>query len=143
MGKKRARNISDSDITQIVSILDGWVGPLNWKALIDAIAHRHHTFYTRQALYMHERIRNAFAVRKRLLKEEPHSKRHRNSELEKLEEIKIRLEAERARLRSENDNFLLQFARWAKNAHDHGMTEEQLNAPLPPVDRRKTKLRQP
>lgn len=123
-----------------MAILDGWVGPLTWNALIDGIAKRLYTFYTRQTLYKHERIRNAFAIRKKLLKDNPPPKRRRNSEQEKLEERNARLTAEVGRLRSENDNFLLQFARWAKNAHDHGMTEEQLNAPLPPVDRRKTKL---
>ena len=140
MGKKRSRNLSDSDINHIVSILDSWTGPLSWTALVDAVATRVHASYTRQTLHKHERIRNAFLVRKRDIKIAPLS-RHRKSEMQKLEERIARLEAQNSRLRSEGDRFLEQFDRWAHNAFTWGMTEKDLNAPLPPTYRGQTKLK--
>jgi hypothetical protein len=136
---KRAKNLSDSDINQIVAILDGWSGSLTWGALLDAISNRFHTLYTRQALHRHARIKNSFTIRNKRLKESTAGK-HKSAEVEQLEERVTRLGTANARLQSEVDMFLEQFARWAYNAHVHGMTEEELNASLPPVNRGRTKV---
>jgi hypothetical protein len=49
-----------------------------------------------------------------------------------------RLEAENERLRTENDQLLEQFARWAYNAHTRGLDEKFLNRVLPSVNRGQT-----
>lgn len=68
MKKRRAKNLSCVDIKQIVEILDGWSSAkLTWNMLIDQIAVRNYCRYTRQALYKHERIRNAFDLAKKYL----------------------------------------------------------------------------
>jgi len=65
----RARNLDDTDIADIVAILDGWSGPLSWEQLIEAIEKRKFARYTRQALHKHERIKQAFSVRKHAIAE--------------------------------------------------------------------------
>ncbi|MGO4469829.1 hypothetical protein AB4Z11_30180, partial [Pseudoduganella sp. RAF53_2] len=64
MTKRRSRNLDDEIIKQIVEIIDGWSGDLTWAKLIHAIELRHFSCYTRQALHNHERIREAFRLRK-------------------------------------------------------------------------------
>ena len=63
----RSRNLTPVAIEQIVSILDGWSGKLTWDLLIQSVARRLRGTYTRQALHKHERIRDAFTLRKKTL----------------------------------------------------------------------------
>jgi hypothetical protein len=63
----RARNLDDEDIADIVTILDGWSGPISWELLIEAIEQRKFACYTRQALHRHERIKHAFSMRKQAI----------------------------------------------------------------------------
>ena len=60
----RAKNLSDSDVAKIVEVLDGWSGRLSWELLIDAIEKRMFSRYTRQTLFKHGRIKDAFSLRK-------------------------------------------------------------------------------
>lgn len=46
-----------------------------------------------------------------------------------------RLEAENERLRQENEKILEQFVRWQYNAYARGLSERDLNRPLPTIDR--------
>jgi integrase len=50
-------------------------------------------------------------------------------------QINARLEAETARLKTENTRLLEQFVRWSYNANNRGVGEEVLNRPLPAVNR--------
>lgn len=139
---KRSKNLTDGDVDQIVSIIDGWGGKLSWDGLLTAIEVRSGQSYTRQALSKHVRILEAFQIRKRGLANQqraepfPTSSPELNAALQRiarLEAITLRLEAERVTL-------LDQFARWAYNAHLRGLTHDFLNRPLPPVDRDQTKV---
>lgn len=97
--------------------------------------------YTRQALYKHERIRNAFELRKNALSGEGGDvKRAASPQLQIALDRITRLEAENRRLESENNQLLEQFARWAYNAHTRGLDHEFLNHPLPSVNRDQTKV---
>jgi hypothetical protein len=141
---ERARNLNDADIKLIVEIIDGMKKELSWDALIQAVALRLGSTYTRQALHKHERIRAAFTHRKQRLAatpDKPEPKRPGSIELEKAQERIERLTAQNQRLEMENNRLLEQFARWAYNAHVRGLDEEFLNRPLPPVDRRQTKVK--
>ena len=136
MAQKRAKNLDDADIKQIVEILDGWSEKLTWELLIDAIELRMHNRYTRQALHKHERIRNAFELRKAgLAHGDGEMQVVRSPELQKSLERIARLEVENKRLVSENEQLLEQFARWAYNAHTRGLDNRFLNQALPSVNR--------
>lgn len=141
MMRTRAPNLDDEAISEIVSILDGWTGKLSWELLIEAIARRKHTRYTRQALHKHERIRHAFGQRKRALAEArgERSPLAHSPELQTALERIARLEAENARLEAENQRLLGQFACWAYNAHTRGLDQAFLSRPLPAVNRDQTR----
>lgn len=138
--KKRSKNLGTPEIKQIVEILDGWSGKLSWELLIDAIELRMFSRYTRQALYKHERIRNAFELKKNEGAEGGKGvKRASSPQLQIALDRIVRLESENRRLESENNQLLEQFARWAYNAHTRGLDHEFLNRPLPSVNRGQTK----
>lgn len=136
MTQRRAKNLDDAGIKEIVEILDGWSEKLTWDLLIDAINFRTHNEYTRQTLHKHERIRNAFDLRKIALADGDTTVRSvRSPELQKALERIARLEVETKRMESENTQLLEQFVRWAYNAHTRGLDSNFLNRPLPPVSR--------
>lgn len=137
---KRAKNLSDDDIRLVVEVLDGWTGKLSWELLIDAVAKRLGSVYTRQALHKHERIRLAFVGRKQSLAGGASETKVKGVpvEVQKALERIARLEAKTARLEAENQRLLEQFARWAYNAHTRGLDEFFLNRPLPFIDRDRT-----
>ena len=138
--KKRSKNLGDDEIKQIVEILDGWSGKLSWELVIDAIELRMFSRYTRQGLYKHERIRNAFELKKNEGAEGGKDvKRASSPQLQIALDRIVRLESENRRLESENNQLLEQFARWAYNAHTRGLDHEFLNRPLPSVNRGQTK----
>lgn len=138
---KRAKNLDDTDITQIVEMLDGWAGKLSWELLIDAIEKRSYMRYTRQALHKHDRIGQAYSQRKKSLSEQGVEKdvAHLSPELQVAQQQLSRLTAENTRLKVENERLLEQFVRWAYNAHSRNIDKEFLNQPLPSVDRDVTK----
>ena len=139
---KRSKNLTDSDVDQVVSILDGWAGRLSWDALVAAIDFRTGQSYTRQALSKHPRILNAFQTRKRALADGPDTEPAPASSPELAAALQriARLEATTSRLEAERLALLDQFARWAYNAHSRGLSYDILNRPLPPVDRGQTKV---
>ncbi len=141
MAQKRSKNLGDAEIKQIVEILDGWSGKLGWELLIDAIEIRMFNRYSRQALYRHERIRHAFALRKNELSgHDGNVRRVTSPQLQIALDRIARLETENKRLDSENSRLLEQFARWAYNAHTRGIDHRFLNRPLPPVNRGQTTI---
>lgn len=133
---KRARNLDDRAIEQIVEMLDTWSEPkLTWDLLIEKILLRLRSSYTRQALHNHTRIKEAFAARKKNM---PFANMQRER-LQTREELRIvRLESEIDRLKRENNNLLEQFQRWVYNGYLKQMDERMrdfMNQPLPPVHR--------
>jgi hypothetical protein len=140
MNSTRARNLDGEAISRIVAILDGWSGKLTWDLLIDAIRRHLRADYTRQALHKHERIKQAFSLRKKALSEGLAGgvPEVGSPELQAALERIARLEGENARLRAENERFLEQFACWAYNAHTRGLDNAFLSRPLPGVNRDQT-----
>lgn len=118
MSRSRERNLDDEVVAGIVQVLDGWSGKLSWEKLIEAVEKRAGLRYTRQALHRHERIRNAFAVRKKALSGQANkgSREAASPELQVAMDRIARLEGENQRLVAENNNLLEQFARWAYSA---------------------------
>ena len=139
--KRRARNLTDKDIKEIVEILDGWTAEdLSWARLVDEVAKRKLCTYVKQALHKHERIRNAFEITKeRLPKTKVAVARKVSPEVQILLDRKARLEAKIERLEAENNRLLEQIVLFQRNAYVRGLTEADLTQPLPSVDRKRTK----
>jgi hypothetical protein len=131
--RRRAPNLNDQRIRLIVGLLDGWQGPLSWGAFLDLVHERLGVSYTRQALHKHTRIQQAFAHRKNTHREAAHPQKP--TEVQVLLDRVDRLRRENERLKLENDRLLEQYARWAYNAHTHGLGPPELDRPLPPIDR--------
>jgi hypothetical protein len=131
--------LDDQDIAAIVAILDGWSGVLTWNGLIDVVDRRLFARYTRQALHRHERVRQAFSMRKAAMADgsrgDDAGAPSFSPELDAAMMRISRLEKENARLANENDRLLEQFIRWAYNAHTRGLDQHFLNRSLPRVDR--------
>lgn len=146
MGKKaRAKNLTDGTIAQIAGVLDGWSGPLSWDLFLDAVELHTGARYTRQALFRHARIAQAFSLRKSALETSGKAKDVEAiaPELQAALARIARIEDENQRLRAENQLLLEQFAVWAYNAHMRGLDEDYLSQPLPHVNRDQTKLTGP
>lgn len=129
------KHLTDSRIETVVGVLDGWRGKLTWNLLIDKLEPLIGR-YTRQALDRHQRIKDAYQARKEAL-----SGREEGAVSATTQEIQLLLDrieglkAKNERLERENNALLEQFVRWAYNAHTQGISQEQLNAPLPGTDR--------
>lgn len=138
MVRRRARVIDDDVMEVVLHILDGWKGKLTWDALIAAIKASISAEYTRQALFGHQRIAEAFVLRKSELAKEvgklPSGDAKTNANLETI----ARLKAENKRLTSEANNYREMFIRWTYNAQKKNLTAEFLNSPMLPVQRDKT-----
>ena len=135
-----AKNLTTNSISKIIGIIDGWEGKLTWELLIDEIEPYVGKF-SRQSLNAHSRIKLAFQERKKTLRQNPNTAGKSfsgSSDSQKMLERIKRLEAENNRLKRENSIFLEKFARWAYNAYAKGINPEDLDNPLPEIDRERT-----
>jgi hypothetical protein len=131
--------VIDEDVIEVIlHILDNWKGKLSWDTLIDAIKASISTQYTRQALSRHERIASAFSLRKNSPDRDSAQRTSGDPRIEGYVAKIATLEAENARLSSEGERYRAQFIRWTNNAQRKNLTFEDLNKPLPPVNRGKT-----
>ncbi|MNV77365.1 hypothetical protein D3C71_1707770 [compost metagenome] len=136
---QRSKNLDDQLILQIVEILDGWSDDLTWEGLVEVVDRRIGQRYTRQALHKHERIKQAFTLRKVALGSERGKVRKVTDPVLQLTLDRLaRIEAENERLKRENANLLEQFVRWTYNAGLKGLTLDLLNQPLPAIHRGQT-----
>jgi len=127
-----AKHLTDKDIKNIVSLLDGWNSDskLTWDNLCKLALKRHSISPTRQTIQKPVRIKKAFKDRKKALKlgQEKHKTPASLSIAAKRIE---KLENENSRLESESNDLLAQFVVWQYNAYANGMTVEQLNRSMP------------
>lgn len=136
-----AKHLTEKKIRDICEMMDGWRGPLTWRALAEAVERLIGQRYTRQALNSHERIRLAYTLRKKVVTEQPTRSIGSSNETRAMQERITRLEIERARLTRENERLLGRIAVWAYNASLYGLNEERLNRPMPSTDRDRTKAK--
>lgn len=129
-----AKHLTSKNIASLVALLDAWEGKLTWEALCDEGAKLIGSRPTRQTLNAHARIKSAYLGRKANLKV-GYIPSKRPASLSIAEQRIRRLEGQNERLKDENDRLLEQFVRWQYNAYKHGMSKENLNAPLPQIDR--------
>jgi hypothetical protein len=132
-----AKHLTPRDVTAIVGIIDGWSAEkMTWEAICDACAGAVGKRPTRQSLTSNERIRNAYTARKKGLRAAPRQILPANLKVA-VERIK-RLESIASRLEQENTRYRERLTVWQYNAYKRGLTEHQLNEPLPRIDRDRT-----
>ena len=130
------KHLSDRDIDKVIEMLDGWHEELTWEKLCTACQDVIGTTPVRQTLYRIERIRGAYLTAKKRIREGveelpiPTSLRVASARI-------MRLENENMRLKREQAALLNQFVVWQYNAHVKGLTNVDLNRPLPAIDRGK------
>lgn len=132
-----ARHLTDRDIEAVVGLLDGWKDKLTWDRLCDACEATLGTRPSRQTLHRHARIKEAYKLTKERLKDADESLSLPPTMKAAAERL-ARLEAENERLRRENESLLEQFVRWQYNAYARGLSDRDLNGPLPAIDRGNT-----
>ena len=133
----RSPNLSEDRIEAILEILDGWTGKLTWLKLIEQAERKLSCRYTRQALDGHERIAAGFRLAKQRIQGQTGRPPVEDPALQTALERIAGLEARVERLSGENDQLVSKFIRWAYNAHLKGMTEGQLDRPLPQMGGRR------
>jgi hypothetical protein len=139
-GKSSKRHMNEKDLRKILEIIDIWEGVLKWDTLIAKIEQVTGRAWTRQGLSNQERIRLAFQVRKQIDRSHA-AKQIKGSKGDRADATRLReLQVTISRLERENNALLAQFQRWAHNAHKRGLSEAELNAALPSVDREPTRL---
>ena len=129
-----AKHLTDEDIEKIVEIIDGITEKLTWNKVCDAAIHLIGKRPTRQSLNTHTRIKAAFKNKKERLKSGIDEVKTPPALSVAAQRIK-RLEEENARLKNENASLLEQFVVWQYNAYRHGLSNAQINNPLPVIDR--------
>jgi hypothetical protein len=133
--------LSPNDIDHIVNLLTSWRGKLTWKLLVDKVAAVLGRSYTRQAFNAHDEVKRAFDLAKKRAREgkrvDPLSPHVFPELATALDRVKA-LRAEIALLKQERNGFLETFATWLYNARNRGLSERDLNQPLPAVERHRS-----
>lgn len=133
-----AKHLTKQDVEAVIDIIYGHDShKLTWEELCEASAQVIGKKPTRQSLYSHEAIREAYKTKKANLKLKTPVK-PRPSNLNIAAERIARLEGEVETLKSKNTALLEQFVVWQYNAYKYGLKEHQLNEPLPRIDRERT-----
>lgn len=134
-----APKLSDKAIDKAVQVLDGWVGKLTWDLYLAVLAVEIGHKYTKAAMLRQPRIRATWDHAKDRAQEEAPVRGHGNVAMaqsaKRIRELEQRVE----RLKRENNELLEQFVRWAHNATRRGMTQQDLDKPLPVAIRKETK----
>jgi hypothetical protein len=130
-----------------------WPGPdIGWEEVRDRVKKKYpNGVWARQSLARHEVVQKAFqAAKKRLAEEEAHRKAQEHiritgkapkpakpkSGTEEYMRDRIQfLEGENRQLNDENKTLKDRFIRWQRNAFMAGITAEQLDRPVRPIDR--------
>jgi hypothetical protein len=126
------------DIEAILSIIHGnQSNKITWEGVCEAAENVIGKKPTRQSLYSHESIKEAFKSKKSTLKTKGLSN-PRPSNLNAAADRIARLQSENEGLKKKNEALLEQFVVWQYNSYKYGMKEHQLNEPLPRIDRERT-----
>ena len=129
-------HLTKDDVEEVVSVLDSWPAgtTLTWDAVLRRCEAQHGIYSTRRTFWRNPKIRLAFKTRKATLRAERPSR----SSASFLESQIRTLRAENARLSKENQRLSELFAQWQYNAYKRGITEHDLNGPMPRADRRRS-----
>ena len=133
-----AKHLTKRDVEAILSIIHAHDDhKLSWEGICGAAEAVVGKRPTRQSLSANEAIKEAY----RSKKESPNFKAPtipKPSSLTAAVDRIVRLESENNILRRKNDALLEQFVVWQYNSYKLGIKENQLEAPLPRIDRETT-----
>lgn len=140
-GSSKAK-LNREDVGTVVAMLEAWDGPLTWERLTARVALVLGRPFSRQALDAHAKIKVAYQSRKVRLRKVLTSVRAGKPDLSEIPpELAMALQraetlqARVDRLQTTVDAYELKFVTWLYNARIAGMSEDVLNASLPPIDR--------
>lgn len=131
------RKLTDRDIEKTVLLLDAWTGKLTWNRFLAVLETEIGRRYSKTAMHNHVRIKDAYSRAKVRIRNdgsgEGKAPKHGDYALahafKKIDTLQNRID----RLTAENVALLERFRCWYYNAMAHGMTEEQLDRPLPRI----------
>ena len=133
-----AKHLSRQDIAAIVNLIRGWEETkLTWSAICEEAEPLIGKLPTRQSLNAHEAITTAYQTKKDLLKGKA-PKKPRPASLNAAASRIANLEAELAEVKEQNRRYKQMFTIWQYNAYKKGISESQLNMPLPKIDRERS-----
>jgi hypothetical protein len=126
-----SRHLSGRDVDRVLGILDGWKGAvISWELLCKECRRSLGTMPARQTLYRAKRVYDAFRECKSRIKDRRQSfgaTTNLTAAVQRIERLTIELD----RIQRENTQLREQFVTWQYNASVHGMSERDLNRPLP------------
>ncbi|WP_319470115.1 hypothetical protein [uncultured Pseudodesulfovibrio sp.] len=132
-----SRHLTPDAIDAIVVLIEKWEGKLSWPLLVNAVFLVIGSKYSRQTLSSKAKIQAAFDERKQQLKTgskapKYYTTREVDLALQQLERLKLENKA----LKKERDTLLGQISIWSYNAAIKGLSERELNAPIPSANRK-------
>lgn len=129
------RIVTKASLPKIMRVLDRWEGKLTWPVFCAEVARVLGVgSVSRHTLARYDAIQHRFRVRQQELRDAAHQE-PRDYVLEAAKRRICDLEAQVRRLEDTNLLLLEKFQRWQYNAYAHNVRMEQLDAPLPAVDR--------
>ena len=127
--------VTKASLPKIMRVLDRWEGKLTWPRFCDEVARVLQVdAVSRHTLMRYEGIRHRFKVRQQELRDAA-DQEPRDYTLETANKRIRDLEAQVRRLEDTQILLLEKFQRWQYNAYAHNLRMEQLDAPLPAVNR--------
>lgn len=136
--KLLAKHLSAADISAIVDTINGWkIPPFTWDAICAAVEPLVGKRPTRQSISSNALIKIAYKKRNETLGQE-YIPRPSPSSLSVSEARIDQLEAKLRVVSARNQQLLEQFVVWQYNASKFGISEHQLNEPLPRIDRERS-----
>lgn len=133
-----AKHLTQTDVEAIISIIYAWKDEkLTWESICEASEPIIGKNPTRQSLNANKLIKEAYSSRKATLKVQG-VVTPKPSSLTMAGDRIARQQSEIESLKQKNSALLEQFVIWQYNAYKYGMKENQLNEPLPRIDRERT-----
>lgn len=133
-----AKHLSRRDIQVVVELIRGWPeGKLTWPEICVAAEPLVGKLPTRQSLSAHAPIVDAYKTKKKGLKNTA-PRKPRPASLNVAAARLAKLEAELGELKEKNRCYKQLFTVWQYNSYKYGLTERQLNQPLPKIDRERS-----
>ena len=133
--RHRSRNISDAAVSAIVALIRQMPGKPDWAGVIEVVAASSGHVYTRQALSRHPAVKLALQDRRRGAAAHP-GRRARSSVLQSARATVERQRRDLEALKGSYETVVLQLQRCVYHARGRGMTLDEIDAPLPAIDRR-------
>ncbi|MFD2262591.1 hypothetical protein ACFSM5_06805 [Lacibacterium aquatile] len=131
--KKRTR-ITKASIEVICEFIRGWPRAITWEEIVIEAERRLHANWTRQALEKHAEIKAAYQAKR----DQTPAHQPIDPAIRILKERIKSLEDDKRRLEAEIELYKGTFVRYQYNAHARGISPEELDRPLPPIDRNRS-----